>query len=168
MRYTGCIGAILRKDLCPLDKLTGRPITVQQVYGQPMKMPLAEVKVDTPYYSSMLRIAVIHTQVSDLIIGNILGARCIHEPDQKWDQTKFMTANDDTLPKEKLVSDKAVDCAVITRAQSKTTTAKPLKVPKADLLKIDKTELIKFQSSDPTLQIVRRKVDAEIENGKSG
>jgi hypothetical protein len=71
LRDTGCSGAILNKKYCPAAKLTGKHIIVHQIHANPLRVPLAEVYVDTPYFKGKLKVAVLDTIISDLIIGNV-------------------------------------------------------------------------------------------------
>jgi hypothetical protein len=80
LRDTGCSGAILNKKYCPAAKLTGKHIIVHQIHANPLRVPVAEVYVDTPYYKGKLKVAVLDTIISDLIIGNVKGVKCIREP----------------------------------------------------------------------------------------
>jgi hypothetical protein len=77
LRDTGCDGAVLNKRYCLQDKYTGQYINIRQIHGRPIRVPIAIVDVNTPYYSGSLKVAAIDTQICDLIIGNIDGARCI-------------------------------------------------------------------------------------------
>jgi hypothetical protein len=146
---------------------------------------VAEVDVDTPYYKGKLRVAVIDTQVGDLIIGNIRGARCIHEPHAKWERA-------DVINESKVVAEEKLEMNEVSDDTSKTMIengtleidetnhginkestghcfmSRSLKVPKTELLKIDKAELMELQLSDPTLECVRKKVGLESEAGKNG
>jgi hypothetical protein len=83
LRDTGCDGAILNKKFCPEDKYTGQYVKVRQIYGRPIRVPVAVVDVNTSYYKGNLKVAVTDTQMCDLIIGNAYETNCILKSDMK-------------------------------------------------------------------------------------
>ena len=66
-----------------------------------MKVPIAKIDVDTPYFKGQVEAQCLPNGVYDLIIGNVPGARAADVPDPSWQNH---------LPEE---------CAVTTRSQAK-------------------------------------------------
>ena len=84
LRDSGCTSAVVRRDLVPNDRLTGKQQACVLVDGTIRKFPLAQIEVSTPYFCGRVEALCIKAPVYDLIIGNIEGAREPHDPDLTW------------------------------------------------------------------------------------
>ena len=102
---TGCNGVIVKRELVKEDDFTGSMGYVMAIDRKLKEAPIAEIKVDTPYYMGVTQAICLRDPLFDLVIGNISGAR---NPD-------------DTVPGAETCA------AAITRAQArKDATIKPL------------------------------------------
>ena len=138
LRDTGCGGAVIRKDLVKEEQMTG---TIQRCVladGSVVEADVAEVDVDTPYYSGAIVAWCFDNPSYDLILGNIDGVRRADDPDTSWIMAKGITT------------------AVHTRSQVKKQQSryKPLRVPEA-LTDVSPEEIIREQQTDPTLEKLR-------------
>ena len=141
LRDTGCSGVVVRKCLIDADQLTGVEQTCMLADGSKIKVPIAEVIIDTPYYIGKTEAWCMESPIYDLIIGNINGAREPNSPDPEW------TVN-------------AVQTRQQVRNQSKPYSS--LKVPEA-IEDINPKDIIAEQQNDSTL----RKLYSLAEEGKT-
>ena len=74
LRDTGCSTVVVRRSLVPDDKLTGREEFCVLIDGTIRRTPVAEIYVDTPYYTGTTIAVCMKNPIYDLIIGNIKGA----------------------------------------------------------------------------------------------
>ena len=84
LRDTGCSGVVVRKCLIDVDQLTGVEQTCMLADGSKIKVPIAEVSMDTPYFIGKIEAWCMENPIYDLIIGNIKGAREPNSPDPEW------------------------------------------------------------------------------------
>ena len=75
LRDTGCNGVIVRRELVKEDDLTGSMGCVMAIDRTLKEAPIAEIKVDTPYYTGVAQAICLQDPLFDLVIKNILGAR---------------------------------------------------------------------------------------------
>ena len=132
LRDTGCNGVIVRRELVKKEDFTGSMGYVMVIDRTLKEAPIAEVKVDTPYYTGVTQAICSRDPLFDLVIGNIPGARNSDDP----------------------VSGMETCAAAVTRAQArKDITVKPL-VTKEVMTQtsITKNELAKLQQEDTTLK----------------
>ena len=130
LRDTGCSGAVVRKCLIDADQLTGVEQTCMLADGSKIKVPIAEVSIDTPYFIGKIEAWCMENPIYDLIIGNIKGAKEPNSPDPEW------TVN-------------AVQTRQQVRNQSKPYSS--LKVPEA-IEDINPRDIIAEQKKDSTLR----------------
>ena len=132
LRDTSCNGVIVRRELVKKDDFTGSMGYVMAIDRTLKEAPIAEIKVNTPYYTGVTQAICLRDPLFDLVIGNIPGAR---NPD---DSVSGVEA-----------------CAVaVTRAQArKNITVNPL-VTKGVTAQtsITKNELARLQQEDNTLE----------------
>lgn len=135
LRDTGCNGAVVRRCLVSKDDFLDEYQTCALADGSSIEVPVAVVKVVSPYYEGELKAWCLEDPLYDVIIGNIEGAREPFKPDLSY------------------------RVSVVTRQQAKAK-EKPypkLKVP--DTLDHVSTEDIKqAQQSDQSLSKIRQYV----------
>ena len=130
LRDTGCSTVVVRRSLVPEDKLTGQEECCILIDGTIRRTPVAEVFVNTPYYTGLTTAVCMKNPIYDLIIGNIKGT---------------------VDPKSSPQSTQAVQ----TRSQAKATRGQTLLVtPTIDL---GLEDIAKLQEEDESL---RRAMDA--------
>ena len=146
LRDTGCNSVIVRRELAKKDDFTGSTGYVITTDRTLKEAPIAEIKVDTPYYTGATKVICLRDPLFDLIIENIPGAR---NPDD-------------------LVSGVETCAAAVTRAQArKDITVKSLVTKEVTAqTSITKNELSKLHQEDATLgkyvDLEERKGDYEI------
>ncbi len=135
LRDSGATTAGVRKALVRPDQYLGKTQEVVSFGGNLEKFPLAEIDVDTSYFSGPLICCVIQEPVADLILGNVVGVA--------------------PIPGLIMSDSSHIAAAVETRSQKKQTEQKScLDVPFQDL-NLSKKELITLQEQDPELQTCR-------------
>ena len=113
------------------DDFTGSMGSVMGIDRTLKEVPIAEVKVDTSYYTGVTQAICLRDPLFDLVIGNIPGAQ---NPD-------------DPVPGGETCA------AAVTRAQArKDITVKPLVTKETAQTSITKNELAKLQQEDNTLE----------------
>ncbi len=139
LRDTGCSGVVVRKCFVQPDQYTGRVQTCMLIYGTIVKVPIALIKVDTPYMSDNVEAMCMDCPVYDLIIGNVAGARAPDDPDVNWRRT--------------------TEACAVTRAGLKKLDKKlePLHIAevKGDNNRVTVDKLIELQKQDKELNKVR-------------
>ena len=80
LRDTGCNGVIVRRESVKKDDFTGSMGYVMAIDRTLKKAPIAEIKVDTPYYMGVTQAICLRDPLFDLVIGNIPGARNLDDP----------------------------------------------------------------------------------------
>ena len=132
LRDTGCNGVIVRRELVRKEELTGSMGYVMAIDRTLKEAPIAEIKVDTPYYTGVTQAICLQEPFFDLVIGNIPGARNLDDP----------------------VFGVEACAAAVTRAQAwKDITVKPLVTKEVTAqTSITKNELAKLQQEDNTLE----------------
>ena len=80
LRDTGCNGVIIRRKLVKKDDLTGSMGYVMAIDRTLKEALIAEIKVDTPYYTGVAQAICLRDPLFDLVIGNISGASNLDDP----------------------------------------------------------------------------------------
>ena len=128
LRDTGCSTVVVRRSLVPDDKLTGEENQCILIDGTIRRTPVAEIFVETPFYSGPTTAVCMKNPIYDLIIGNIQGAR------------------DATNPQQTLQSTQAVQ----TRSQTQTSRGlTPLVTP---IIDFGSEDIVKLQEEDESLR----------------
>ena len=129
---TGCNDVIVRRELVRKDNFTNSMGYVMEIDVTLKKAPIAEIRVDTPYYTGVTQAICLRDPLFNLVIGNIPGSR---NPDD-------------------FVSGVEKCAAAVTRAQArKDITVKPLVTKEVTAQTfITKNELAKLQQTDNTLK----------------
>lgn len=148
LRDTGCSGVVIKRDLVRDDQLNGKSQLCILIDGTKLPAPVANVFIDTPYYTGNVEAWCMNNPVYDLVLGNIEGARLPGEPDPQW-----------TLAQ-----------AVQTRAQKREEN-KPyvkLKVPEVLLTTASPEEIKLAQEEDHSLDKVREMLSSGTEKISKG
>jgi len=128
LRDTGCSTIVVRRSLVTDDKLTGQEERCILIDGTVRYTPVAEIFVETPFYSGVTTAVCMKNPIYDLVIGNVPGAQ---------DETISQPVNQTTQ-------------AVQTRSQTKNTRGlTPLITPLIDL---GTEDIAKLQAEDETLR----------------
>ena len=77
---TGCNGVIVRRELVKENNFTGSVGYVMAIDRILKETPIAEIKVDTPYYTGVTQAICLRDPLFDLVIGNVSGARNPADP----------------------------------------------------------------------------------------
>ena len=77
---TGCNGVIVRKLLVKENDFTGSMGYVMAINWTLKKSLIAEIKVDTTYYTEVTQAICLRDLFFNLVIGNIPGARNLDDP----------------------------------------------------------------------------------------
>ena len=80
LRDTGCNGVIVRRELVKKEDFTGSMGYVMAIDRTLKKAPIAEIKVDTPYYTGVTQAICLRDPLFDSVIGNIPGVRNLGNP----------------------------------------------------------------------------------------
>lgn len=131
LRDTGCTTAGVRKSLVNDNQYVGKMQKCRTFGGKIEQFPLANIQVDTPYYSGEIIACVIDNPVCDFILGNLPGVSSVHGGD----------------------GGSFVPCLVSTRSQEDKDRQgqKPLKVPDLTPLKVTPQTLSELQRQDESL-----------------
>jgi transposase InsO family protein len=141
LRDTGCSGVIVRRSLVQEGELLGKQQRCILVDGSVLETPVANIVVNTPYFTGNVEAQCMHSPLYDLIIGNIEGARPPNDPEIV----------------ENIVQ------GVQTRGQKRkdAETYTELIVPPA-IGEIDPGEFRAAQGTDETLRVVHEKSEQEL------
>jgi len=74
LRDSDCSTVVVRRSLVPEDKLTGQEERCILIDGTVRRTPVAEIFIDTPYYTGKTTAVCMKNPLYDLIIGNITKA----------------------------------------------------------------------------------------------
>ena len=80
LRDTGCSGVIVKRKFVGDELLTGQNKLIVRIDNTIVKAPVANIDVQTPYYSGKTEAVCLEDALYDLVIGNINGARKPDEP----------------------------------------------------------------------------------------
>ena len=132
LRDTGCNSVIVRIGLVKEDDFTGSMGYVMAIDRTLKEAPIAEIKMDTLYYTGVTQAICLRDPLFDLVIGNIPGERNPDDP----------------------VPDVETCGPAVTRAQArKDATIKPLVAKDVTAqTSVTKDELAKLQLEDTTLE----------------
>ena len=96
LRDTGCSTVVVRRSLVPYDKLTGQEERCILIDGTICRTPVAEIFVETPFYSGPTTAVCMKNPLYDVIIGNIQGARDATNPQQTLQSTQAIQTKSQT------------------------------------------------------------------------
>jgi hypothetical protein len=155
LRDTGCTAIVVKRDLVPKGKLTGRTIDCVRIDGTVRKTPTALIDVDTLYYTGQIEAICMRNPMFGLIMGNVPGAR--DDPGLSVADTAAMGSG---FSGPDFRGNAAYEnlSAVTTRTQSKRVLQTKLLVVSAVLgHEISVDEFIQKQQSDPTFSVLWQK-----------
>ena len=115
----GCSGVVARKDLVSNAQMTDHAKTCILIDGRIFKVSVANIYVDTPYFTGQVEAMCMNNPVYNIILGNIIGV-CNHtNPDPDWSclPVKKQTCSSDNDVRECNQDD--IGLAVETRSQCK-------------------------------------------------
>ena len=72
---------IIKQQFVREDQYTEEHGFIQLVDNTVRRVPIARVEIDTPYLSGTVEALCLRTPISDVIIGNVPGARRAEDPD---------------------------------------------------------------------------------------
>ena len=74
LRDTWCSGVVMKKGLVPEECFSRQMQMIWLADGAVMRVPLAEVEIDTPYYTGKVQAWCFNSPLYDVMVGNITGA----------------------------------------------------------------------------------------------
>ncbi|XP_066968303.1 uncharacterized protein [Macrobrachium rosenbergii] len=132
LRDTGCTTVVARKDLVPVECFTGKSSRIRYMNKNIVETyPLAEIYIQSPFFTGTTLAVCMEDPLYDLIIGNIPGTTRLEEP---------------------------ISGAVLTRAGAKKSKSTFQKLKTSDSKiswDMDSKEIKKEQEEDPSLRALR-------------
>jgi len=139
LRDSGCSTIVVRRELVPEDKLTGKTSTCVMIDGTVRSFPTARIDIDTPNMSGNVEVVRMKRPLYDVIVGNVEG---VHEA-----VSRESVCEDETSQEIEEIQ------AVLTRAQSQQEQkTKLLKVAESIDVNVSTEEISNTQRQDATLQ----------------
>ena len=128
LRDTGCSGVIVKKALVKEQQLTGAVGYIMTIDRRALKLSIAIIDIDTPYFAGKTEAMCMSDLIFELIVGNIPGARAANDENKEW----------------------CVPAAVVIRARAKqeTRSRSLLVASLADELPVTKNQLMQLQEQD--------------------
>jgi len=141
---TGCSTVVVKRELVDDEQMTGGTETCILIDGTVRRTPVAEVEIETPYYTGKVKAVCMESPLYDVIIGNVLG---VSDEDNTWLESQ----------------------AVVTRAQAKQQVKpiKPLKVIENLGEDVTREKLITLQGQDPSLAKFMKEAEQNQKAGRS-
>ena len=84
LRDTRCSGVIVKQQHVTDDQYTGRDGLMQMVDNSVIRVPIANVEIDSPYLSRQVQALCPQDAAYDVIVGNVPGARPADNPNLQW------------------------------------------------------------------------------------
>ncbi|XP_071503134.1 uncharacterized protein [Diadema antillarum] len=84
LRDTGCSTCVVKEKLVRNDQLTGQHRAVRLIDGTVRRFPVAKVAVDSPYFEGEVEAVCMPDCLTEVIIGNVEGAREPSDPNLHW------------------------------------------------------------------------------------
>ena len=155
MRDTGCSCVVVAKHLVTGKQLTGKSKPCRLIDNSIKYFPVADIYIDTIYFTGNVEALVVPNPVFSLVIGNLNGTKALIEQ-----ESMIIQDNKESLDKKakaKLnagLAGRETAAAVQTRGQigKGEKYIKSLKVVKPIELDMDRNTLIKLQKNDVTLR----------------
>ena len=73
LRDTGCSTVVVKRELVDDEQMTGGTETCILIDGTVRRTPVAEIAIETPYYTSKVKAICMDNPLYDVIIGNVPG-----------------------------------------------------------------------------------------------
>ena len=106
LRDSGCSGVVIREALVPEEAWTGENKHCVLLDGTLRNALVAQVSIDTPYYTGMVKAMAMGNPLYDFVVGNISGARDPNDPCKYWEYPIMTEMNDVEIRGQKLCSSK--------------------------------------------------------------
>ena len=144
---SGCTGVVVKSNLVKPEQFTQKVYLCVLIDGTVKKVPIAKVHIDTPFFVGETDAMVMESPIYPLVVGNILGARDVNDPDPEWHCVREET---------KQVKEKTETVALMTRSQAEKLNkpTSPLKVPSEIDLGLTSEEFKQLQIRDNSLNKV--------------
>ena len=84
LRDTGCSGVIVKQQHVTDDRYSGRVGLMQTVDNSVIRVPIANVQIDSTYLSGQVQALCPQDAVYDVKVGNVPGARPADDPNLQW------------------------------------------------------------------------------------
>ena len=158
LRDSGCNSAIVKKSVVDEEQLTGNSVICTLADGTKRKFPVAEIRVDTPYYTGKVEALCMPEPVYDLVLGNLEGVRSPENPDVDW-----------THQEEGKNSSTVKINAVETRNQKAMKNQKNTLVVPSAINQYSFNDLVRLQAEDASLDFIRTQADkGDVKMSKDG
>ena len=73
LRDTGCSTEVVKRELVNNEQITGGTETCILIDGTVRRTPVAEIEIETPYYTGKVKAVCMESPLYDVIIGNVPG-----------------------------------------------------------------------------------------------
>ena len=73
LRDTGCSTVVVKRELVDDEQMTGGTETCILIDGTVRRTPVAEIEIETPYYTGKVKAVCMDNPLYDVIIGNVPG-----------------------------------------------------------------------------------------------
>ena len=71
LRDTGCSTVVVKRELVDDEQMTGGTETCISIDGTVRRTPVAEIEIETPYYTCKVKAVCMDNPLYDVIIGNV-------------------------------------------------------------------------------------------------
>ena len=110
LRDTGTSCVVVKRKFVGDRQLTGKTRSIVQVLGTRVRLPVAKIYVDTPYWKGEVEALCAEEMLYDLIIGNVRGARDPDDPDLEWEEREAVETLDEKKEDLDVKSLKTAEC----------------------------------------------------------
>ena len=86
-----CWPVVVKREFVSEKQLTGKVGYMLLIDNTLRRVPVAKIRVDTPYLTGEVEAQCLPDAIYDLIIGNVQGARAPGDPDPMWTEACAMT-----------------------------------------------------------------------------
>ena len=84
LRDSGCDGVVIKKSLVEPSQLTGKTKTCLLIDRTVRRFPIAEIEIDTPYFTGKVSAMCVVNPVHPLVLGEVPGVREPGNPNPTW------------------------------------------------------------------------------------
>jgi len=75
LRDAGCSTVVAKRELVNNEQMTGGTETCILIDGTVRRTPVADIEIETPYYTGKVKVVCMENPLYDVIIGNVPGVR---------------------------------------------------------------------------------------------
>ena len=163
LRDSGCSTMVIREDLCDPRDFTGKTRGCVMMDGRVVEGPVVKKRVDTPYYIGEVEGVAMKAPISDLVIGNVHGARGQEDPDTSGEipTGEEITEHETSVESQDVgpaITSHEKTGGVVTRLQNKNKPLRPMKLAKTKIVNLTSTEFKKLQETDKSLGKLRKNI----------